>query len=443
MSEIAAKPRVTFYLYLVTLFTYLFCHIDLGVLASSNEAAKKYLGDISESDIGLVASALYIGNIIGSLVCPSLFANMKAKHILVISAVMNGLCCGIFVLVSNYWIVFASRVLVGFFEVMFIIYIPVWIDTHAPPSSQTMWISFFFLTVPLGLILGYGAAVFLSGQDEEKFRYAFLLQTLLMIVPVAVAFVLFPSHYFDKPNEEGAHGIDTSAPLVEVVDVDKQAQRTSSGALEALKNSAHQQQKKKTIVVATFSIIEKQPLPVMTVMKNLFLNPSYMLSVLAITNVMFILTALQYRVSSYGELVLKGDPNLIFLSFTITVLTAPCIGAVIGGIVCTKALGSYTNPKALGLCFIVYCLFMGFCIPAAFVNDYLIFIGLVWGALFMQGFIEPIMMGIILNTVTPIERPTASSLSILIEFVVGIMPAPYLYGIIIDAYPEYITNEKQ
>ena len=49
----------------------------------------------------------------------------------------------------------------------------------------------------------------------------------------------------------------------------------------------------------------------------------------------------------------------------------------------------------------------------------------------MQGFIEPIMMGIILNTVTPIERPTASSLSIFIEFL-GMLPAPYLYGLIQD-----------
>jgi len=122
-----------------------------------------------------------------------------------------------------------------------------------------MWISFFFLTVPLGLILGYGAAIFISGEDELKFRYAFLLQTLLMIVPISVALVLFPSHYFDKANEEpaAAPGIDLSKPLVEVVDGAEKPQRNTSHALEALKNSAHQQQKKKTIVVQTFSIIEK------------------------------------------------------------------------------------------------------------------------------------------------------------------------------------------
>lgn len=44
----------------------------------------------------------------------------------------------------------------------------------------------------------------------------------------------------------------------------------------------------------TFSIIEKQPLPIGTIIKNLLMNPSYILSVIAITNVMFILTALEY-----------------------------------------------------------------------------------------------------------------------------------------------------
>lgn len=166
------------------------------------------------------------------------------------------------------------------------------------------------------------------------------------------------------------------------------------------------------------------------------MNPSYLLSVLAITNVMFILTALQYWITSYAINVLHADQDFVVLSFSATVITAPCLGAITGGIITTKFLGSYTNKRALSLCFIVYCLFMAFCIPCPLVNDYNLFIGLVWIAIFMQGFIEPIMMGIILNTVTPIERPTASSVSILIEFMVGLLPAPYLYGMVHDKYVE-------
>jgi len=55
----------------------------------------------------------------------------------------------------------------------------------------------------------------------------------------------------------------------------------------------------------------------------------------------------------------------------------------------------------------------------------------------MQGFIEPIMMGIILNFCSPVERPTASSLSILLEMLVGMMPAAYVYGLVYEATAVY------
>lgn len=51
---------------------YYFSHIDLGVMGVSNENIQKYLG-ISESDVGLLATSLYIGNVAGSLICPLLF----------------------------------------------------------------------------------------------------------------------------------------------------------------------------------------------------------------------------------------------------------------------------------------------------------------------------------------------------------------------------------
>jgi acyl-CoA hydrolase len=55
----------------------------------------------------------------------------------------------------------------------------------------------------------------------------------------------------------------------------------------------------------------------------------------------------------------------------------------------------------------------------------------------MQGFIEPIMMGIILNFCSPVERPTASSLSILLEMLIGMMPASYVYGLVYEATAVY------
>lgn len=123
----------------------------------------------------------------------------------------------------------------------------------------------------------------------------------------------------------------------------------------------------------------------------------------------------------------------MYIVFSIIVITAPPFGALVGGALTTKYLGSYTNPKALTLSFVIYCAFMGFCVPCPLVDNYIAFLTLMWLAVFMQGFIEPIMMGIILNTVLPPERPVACSLSILIEMLFGMMPAPYVYGLVQDA----------
>lgn len=178
------------------------------------------------------------------------------------------------------------------------------------------------------------------------------------------------------------------------------------------------------------AIAESQPIPVGKMVINLFKNPTYMLSVLCITNVMFVIIGLQFWAVQYGTVVLKEDPTYVYILFALTVITSPCLGAIVGGIVTTKLLGSYKNDNALVLCFVVYLLFTAACIPCPFINDFTVFIIILWVAIFMQGFIEPIMMGIILSSVTDIERPAASSLSILLEMLFGMLPAPYVYGLV-------------
>jgi MFS family permease len=219
MGAADINPRVTLYLYLVIIFCYLFCHIDLGILAVSNDAIIKKL-EITEGDMGLLATALYIGNVAGSLLCPVLFAKLKAKHVLVVSAVMNAGAVCVFTFVNNYWIIFASRLVTGLFQVPFIIYFPVWIDQQAPPKSQSMWISFFFLTVPIGLIVGYVSTNFLMAGNptSDIFKWSFLLQTALMIFPIAVLFLCFPAKYFEKITEgKGGNGEENriTQPLFE------------------------------------------------------------------------------------------------------------------------------------------------------------------------------------------------------------------------------------
>ena len=69
----------------------------------------------TESYTGLLAASIYIGNIIGSIICPFLFSKFQAKHITVISAVINALAVGVFSFTEDIWIIMASRIVTGLF----------------------------------------------------------------------------------------------------------------------------------------------------------------------------------------------------------------------------------------------------------------------------------------------------------------------------------------
>lgn len=81
----------------------------------------------------MISAAVYVGNVAGSLLTPKLLTVMKPKTVIVAAAILNALAVGVFSVTKSYWTIFASRALVGFFQVVFVIYFPVWIDLCSPP----------------------------------------------------------------------------------------------------------------------------------------------------------------------------------------------------------------------------------------------------------------------------------------------------------------------
>ena len=189
------KGGITTFLYVMIVFCYIFCHIDNGILAVSNESLGKDLG-VSDSDVGLISAGVFLGNVAGSLLTPKLLTLMKPKTAIVAAAILNALAVGVFSVTKSFWIIFASRVLVGLFQVVFVIYFPVWIDLCSPPQYQTMWISFFFLAVPVGLVLGN--AITLGLSTFTNYRWGFMVQSILMIVPISACFISIPDYYYTK-----------------------------------------------------------------------------------------------------------------------------------------------------------------------------------------------------------------------------------------------------
>jgi MFS family permease len=180
-------------------------------------------------------------------------------------------------------------------------------------------------------------------------------------------------------------------------------------------------------------------IPIGTIICNLMKNCSYLLFVTAITVLMFVQTANIYWATDYmkGELKgrAEGQASVIDLIFLICILTAPFIGSILGGVLITK-LGGYTTRGAFIMVLCVYLLLLVACIPISFVNSIYLFGSCLWLVVFVFGFTEPILTGIMLNMVSPPERSTAISVTIFLQMIFGLLPAPYVYGLIYAATSE-------
>ena len=120
------------------------------------------------------------------------------------------------------------------------------------------------------------------------------------------------------------------------------------------------------------------------------------------SNILMFLSAIMLFAPAYAINVLSASKMNVDIFFMVSVITSPTLGAVFGGIITDKCIGSYADKRALIMCLIAYAVFVAVCVLGPFLNNYLLFFSVLWLAIFLTGFVSPIMMGIILNCVSPI-----------------------------------------
>ena len=132
------------------------------------------------------------------------------------------------------------------------------------------------------------------------------------------------------------------------------------------------------------------------------------------------------------KVVLGAEENLVFGLVAGTVISATSAGALSGGAITTKYLGSYTNKRSVYLCLLMLFFLSAASLPMSFLINPYAFIACVWIVMYCHGFIEPIFTGILLNSVGSEEGATASSVLIFMQMILGFVPAPYAYGLLVD-----------
>ena len=156
----------------------------------------------------------------------------------------------------------------------------------------------------------------------------------------------------------------------------------------------------------------------------------------------FVAIALQYWVPHYMRLVLGTSDHLTFILVAATVISSAVVGSIAGGVSTVRCLGSYNNPKAIYQCLGLFTLLASAALPLSFMNadtfgggvTVYVFIGLVWVIMFSQSFIEPIFTGILLSSAE--DSNVASCVIVFAQMVLGFIPAPYVYGLLIQTWPK-------
>jgi MFS family permease len=121
---------------------------------------------------------------------------------------------------------------------------------------------------------------------------------------------------------------------------------------------------------------------------------------------------------------------VVYIAYSLTAITGPTIGVIVGGYITTKVIGGYTSRWAIYVCLGVGLMASMVGIPMPYVNNFWAFLVCLWLLLFFGGFMMPNLTGILLNSVPIRERSMANAIANFIYNGFGYLPAPYLYGLV-------------
>jgi MFS family permease len=121
--------------------------------------------------------------------------------------------------------------------------------------------------------------------------------------------------------------------------------------------------------------------------------------------------------------------ELAFTAYTVTSLTAPILGVIMGGAVVHMA-GGYTHPDSLRI--LTWVSLIGTCLamPLPLVDSYKAYLVLFWLCLFLGGFIMPGLTGIMIHAAPKRYRAIGNSIAFFSYNLLGYVPGPMVYGFI-------------
>jgi MFS family permease len=429
--------RIFFFFLLANIFL----NYDTGVIPASLLEIIKEI-DLDFKEQALIGSLVYLGLSFASLFVSLIFQRYGPAKVCAVVLILNTLCCFIFSFSKMKYVLFACRFAMGISEAFIVIYGPVWVNNYSPPEHSAKWMGILHSCSALGVMVGYlvaGITInFLS--DYLSWRFSIQVQGVAQI-PIALYFWFEDEKYINVDT----NAVCTSENLDESV-IDNDIQTPHSKNIENNRNIIPPDQKSQislregpslntpskkdlfrndglnnhnlnltsaqrsihrkahlsnrqltrmdTIQTSNLSRYCSQAIVVLT-------NSIYISVTLGLCSMFFIVTGVQFWMTSYLIDILGNNPVHVVIIFSAVSITAPLAGVIIGGTFADK-YGGYKGKntlKALKLCIAFGVVAFVFAFPLGLLTSLIYITVLLWTFLFFGAAIVPVGTGIMVSSV--------------------------------------------
>ena len=328
------------------------------------------------------------------------------------------------------------RVGCGFFQVFCYIYFPIWVDQFGVNNTQTLWLTFLQLGVPIGTMIGYLTEA-CSNKYYNSWQGAFYVQIFCIIGCVVLLFVT-PDKFFSKNyrhSESTPEEIKSEFNDLKDLFHKKIGKHNNKYLFKNMNliNNVYESKYGRPSLYSIFSMVdeveEEGKQKYFSVIKELITNKKYIFTMLGISCMYFVVTGIQFWISDYMREIMNISSSKVYIIFSVVCITAPTSGVLLGGIF-IQYLGGYTNKMALNACFKISIIAAGCGIVLPLFNIPAVFVIFMWLLLFFGGSITPGLTGIMIASIPENKKEIGNSISQLFYNLIGYLPSPFIYGLV-------------
>jgi len=397
----------------------IFMNADTGIIPCSLLQISEEM-DLSFQQQAYLGSLVYVGLSSASLIVSPIYAKYSVKNVISIMILANICFCILLSFSYHLYLIYVARIGMGFTQAFCIIYGPVWTNEFAPPQSTTSWMAYLQGAVPLGVVSGYLSAGVIVNYMRDIFtwRQAIQLQAITE-VPILLALLAASKSSIELPKDEPEQEKQKEKPAVD-------PPKSSSGAVA----------RKKTVRTDTVNIGEWAGF--VTQFRVLCDNWVFITVTGGLCCMYFVGSGIQYWLTAYMIVILEADPVVVLIAFTVSCITAPIMGVMLGGFL-ADWVGGYKGRNtinAIRICVAFSIFGMIFAFPVGFVGSLYYILPLLWMLLFFGAAIIPTATGVVVNSVPREYQSASSSISQLAYNIFGYFLAPIASALVMDSYED-------